>query len=176
MWAALIFIAANIVPLVFDAGIYGHFVEVHRSGDYLKPLELPVPTLRNVLRKFFGLEGWFFDFLPSAMGAVWLLWYWYRHKIDWQWAKQLPLVLLVSVTTSVYTWTFDHMIFIPAIIQVYGWFEHKSSIFVVTFLVFNAFYLQMRYIVPVDFWYFWMAPSFLAGYCLLRGKHLSRAI
>ena len=175
LWAMLILITASAIPLFFDPGIYGHFVEVHRSGDYLKPLDLPVPTLRNVLKEFFGLKGWFFDYLSSALGAVWLLWYWHKHRNNWQWSEQLPLILLVSVTTSVYGWTFDQTILLPAIIQVYGWYEHKTSMVVIAFLVFNALYLQMRYIVPVDFWYFWMAPSFLAGYCMVRRKHAAQA-
>ena len=173
-WAALIFITASALPLLFDPGIYGHFVNLYRSGDYLKPLDLAAPTLRNVLQEFFGLEGWFFDYLPSALGAVWLVWHWHKHRNNWHWVEQLPLLLLVSITTSVYAWTFDQTIFIPAIVQVYGWYEHKTSIVVIAFLVFNALYLQMRYLVPLDFWYFWMAPSFLAGYCLLRRKHTAQ--
>lgn len=175
-WVVAILIIASVIPLFFDEAIYGHFLDVHRSGNYLKPLELPVPTLRNVFKEFFGLKGWFFDYLPSALGAVWLLWHWRNHRDHWQWSEQLPLVLLVSVGTSVYGWTFDQTILIPAIIQVYGWFEDKTSMVVIPWLVFNALYLQMRYIVPLDFWYFWMVPLFILGYGMLRCKHGVRAI
>lgn len=169
-WAGLILTVASVLPLFFDEEIYRHYLAVFRSGDYLKPLELPGPTLRNVLKEFFGLTGWFFDYLPSAMGALWMVWHWCRHREDWQWEAQLPLILLVSLTTSVYGWTFDQTILIPALIQVYGWYEHKAPMLLAAFVAFNAVYLGLRHIEPLDFYYFWMAPAMLMGYCLARRK------
>jgi hypothetical protein len=48
---------------------------------------------RGWCRRFFGV-GWF-------------LLYWRRYQSNWVWAEQLPLIILVSVTTGSFAWSFD---------------------------------------------------------------------
>ena len=167
----IIGLIASALPLLFDPQIYSHYIEVHRSGDYLKPFDLPVPSLRNVLIAVFQLEGSLLAHLPTAVGAVWLLIYWRRHRDRWIWKERLPLLLLVSIVTSPYSWTFDQIVLLPAIIQSYVWLRGRVAGVMLGYLSFNAIYLAVRYIVPVDFWYFWMAPLFLAAYLWIRKRY-----
>lgn len=168
---ASIIAIASLFPLLFDDQIYSHYIDVHRSGDYLKPLDLPAPSLRNVLIIFFGAEGSVFEYLPTLAGCAWLIFYWrhYRHK--WIWKEQLPLLLLVSIATSPYSWTFDHIILLPAIIQSYLWLRsYGPSVVMLAYLGCNSIFLSARYIVLIDFWYFWMAPLFLGAYLFMQKR------
>lgn len=165
--SGLIVVIAGIFPLFFDTEIYSHYVAVYQSTGYLKPFDLPVPSLRNVLIRFFEIDGILVEHLPTAAGATWVLIYWRRYREGWIWAEHLPLLLLVSILTSPYSWTYDQIVLLPAIVQAYTWTRGRVSGVLIGYLVFNAIYLGARYIVPVDFWYFWMAPLYLAIYLWL---------
>jgi hypothetical protein len=166
----IVFVAIAL-PLLFDPKIYSHYIAVYQSGDYLKPFDLPVPSLRNVLIRLFKLDGSFVAHLPTAAGFLWFLFYWRRHRDRWIWKERLPLLLLVSIVTSPYSWTYDHIVLLPAIIQSYTWLRGRVGGVMFGYLGFNAIYLAARYIVPVDFWYFWMAPLFLAAYLWVRKRY-----
>jgi hypothetical protein len=169
------FIAA-LLPVLFDPEIYSQYIKVYQSNDYLKPFDLPVPSLRNVLRFLFNIQGSYIEYSPTALGAVWLVYYWFRHHDKWTWSEHLPFVLLVSVTTSPYTWTFDQIVLLPAIIRVFSLIGDKQRAAMVIYGMFNAVYLGCRYLVPVDFWYFWMAPTFLVGYLVWQRQLANSAV
>ena len=174
--AGIIGAIACLFPVFFDPDIYAHYIAVYQSGDYLKPLDLPVPSLRNVLIRLFKIDGSLIEHLPTAAGAIWSLIYWRRHRSHWVWKDHLPLLLLVSIVTSPYSWTYDHIVLLPAIIQAYTWLRGRVGGVMMGYLSFNGAYLAARYIVPVDFWYFWMAPLFLSVYLWLGKNHRSQTI
>lgn len=163
----MIVVIAGIFPLFFDTEIYSHYVAVYQATGYLKPFDLPVPSLRNVLIRFFEIDGILVEHLPTAAGATWVLIYWRRYRERWIWAEHLPLLLLVSILTSPYSWTYDQIVLLPAIVKAYTWTRGRVRGVMIGYLAFNAIYLGARYIVPVDFWYFWMAPLYLAIYLWL---------
>ena len=82
----------------------------------------PVSTLGTVLRMLsIGLSGrdrYWLQFLPSAVGAVWLTLYWRRHRPTWGWGKQLPVVLLACLTTASWAWVYDETVLLVAVIQI----------------------------------------------------------
>ncbi|MGH7854376.1 MAG: glycosyltransferase family 87 protein [Candidatus Binatia bacterium] len=167
----LIGFTVGFIPFLFDSGIYSNYIGVYQSADYLKPLDLPVPSLRNVVKVLFKFDGFLIEHLPTVAGAGWVLIYWRRNRQGWVWTEHLPLILLVSIVTSPYSWTYDHMVLLPAIIQTYSWLRDRVSGVMIVYLAFNAAYLTARYIVPLDFWYFWMAPLFLSVYLWLGKEY-----
>jgi hypothetical protein len=169
-------LTAGLLPLLFDSAIYSNYIRVYQSADYLKPLDLPVPSLRNVVKVLFNLDGFLIEHLPTAAGAVWILIYWRRHRLEWVWTEHLPLILLVSIVTSPYSWTYDHIVLLPAVIQTYSWLRDRATSVMTVYLTFNAIYLTARYFVPLDFWYFWMAPLFLSVYLLFGKGHRNQTL
>jgi hypothetical protein len=77
------------------------------------------PTLGTVLRLVFGEELFRLQFVPLAAGLVWFAWHYRRKAAAWDWAEQLPLLMLVSFVTAPYgAWPFDMVLLLPAALAV----------------------------------------------------------
>jgi hypothetical protein len=105
----------------------------------------------GALRSVFGLQHLWLQFLPSAIGAAWFLFYWARHKHHWDWQEHLPLLLIVSVCTSPYCWYHDFILILPALIAVTVRGAYRSSRILGGYLI-----LQALIIVAVQWSVAWM--------------------
>jgi hypothetical protein len=103
--AAIAGLVAAAMPLFFNPSVYQQYLELFRPTDLPLPLDLPAPTLRNAAKLLLQLDVGAWQTLPSFLAMVWVLFYWWRYRTDWQWSERLPLILIVSLTTSAYTWT-----------------------------------------------------------------------
>jgi hypothetical protein len=166
-------LAAAALPLYFNPSVYHQYVELFRPADLQLPLDLPAPTLRNAANLLLQLDLGVWQMLPSLLAAVWILFYWWRHRTDWQWSERLPLVLLVSLATSAYTWTFDQVVFLPALIQGASWLVRQRlpwyrSIAALLYIAIDFVHLVLRFFVAEELWYFWLAPALLIAYLVYR--------
>jgi len=74
------------------------------------------PTPGMLLRLAFGERHFWLLFVPQVVGTAWALWYYARHRRDWDWLVRGPLVVLVSCFTSPYGWMYDQvLLLIPAV-------------------------------------------------------------
>ena len=107
--------------------------------------------------------------LPVGLGCVWALYYFVRHRREWSWLEYGPLLILVSVLVSPYTWLMDQVIVMPALLQAV--YRTRAR------LLFGALGLASALIeiaalrgLPLlhsDF-YLWTAPGWLVWYLLAR--------
>ncbi len=180
--AALVGFAAAALPLMFNSSVYDQFIELYRVAPVKLPLDLPSPTWRNVAKLLLQLDIGSWQMLPSLVGVVWAFFYWQRHRADWEWSDRLPLVLMVSVVTSAYTWTFDQVVFLPALIQGASWLVRQRlpwyrSIAALLYIFINLAHVILRFFVAEELWYFWLAPALLIAYLVYRweaaGKRLT---
>ena len=116
----------------------------------------------------------------GVAGVLWLVYYWQRHKHSWNWTERLPILLLVSVATSAYAWTFDQVVLLPALMQSAGWLVRRPLTrylggLIIVYVGINAVNLAGKIFVLNDFWYFWMAPLFSLTYLPLRERVLTSA-
>lgn len=72
----------------------------------------------GALRKIFGMQHAWLQFLPLVCGLVWFVFYWRKHGAEWQWRERLPLLALVSVATAPYCWYHDYLLILPALVPV----------------------------------------------------------
>jgi hypothetical protein len=72
----------------------------------------------GVLREVFGMQHTWLQFLPTVVSIAWFLWYWTRHRSDWDWSRQIPLLVLVSVCASPNTWFHDFILVLPAVMAI----------------------------------------------------------
>lgn len=168
---AVVGLVAAAIPLVFNPAVYHQYVDLFGPTELRLPLDLPAPTLRNVLKFLLQIEIGAAQHLLFVLAASWAVYYWWRHRVDWQWSKRVPLVLLVSLTTSAYTWTFDQVVFVPAIIQVATWLTRQhlpwyKSIAALLFVAINLTHAGLRVSVAEELWYFWLAPVLLVAYLI----------
>jgi hypothetical protein len=78
----------------------------------------------------------------------------------------MPLVVIVSVTTSFFAWTYDQVVFLPAIIEaairIREWpIPWYASWAVRVYILINGGHMFQRFFIADELWYFWLAPSFL---------------
>jgi hypothetical protein len=169
------------VPLYFDRDIYSHYFALYRLEGILQPFDQATPTLRNIFPLMLGNSDQWLQSLPTAIGIAWVIYYWQRHKAHWQWSEELPLVLLVSVTTSFFAWTYDYVVLIPALIEVTAWIRRSRlpwyrSWAALCYLAINGVHAVMRFWFAEEFGFMWLAPALLLSYVVYRyEKHRQSA-
>ena len=165
-------IAAGL-PLLLQRDVYWQYFELLKSGAVIRPLKWATPSLGTAIAEFLAIPDAWIRWLPSVGGAVWFLWYWSRQAETWDWLTELPLLLLVSVATTSFGWTFDHVVLVPAVIQAAVWTSHSAdwgrrAILIGGHISLGVILLISKVFVHNDFWYFWVAPTYLLFYLYVR--------
>jgi hypothetical protein len=166
---ALVSVAAIIFPMLIRPGIYSDYVALYGAAEVLKPLDWPAPTLRNVIRIFLGVEQPLLQFAPTVLAVVWAVHHWYQQKQAWRWAEQLPLLLIVSVLSSFFVWTYDQVVVLPAMVQAAVWISRRPTLWhrfwtARFYVAINVCHLLLRFWLAEELWYFWLAPALFANY------------
>jgi hypothetical protein len=173
-WAAGLLVAGA-VPMILDGFVYFHYAQLIDSGRVIRPFDWATPSLGSALGELLAIPGNWIRWLPSVGGAIWLLWFWRRHSKAWDWISRLPIILVVSVATSSFVWTFDDIVLLPALVQCAVWLTeqrtgHVKGLIIAIYASLNAGILLSKFFVPNDLWYFWVGPIFLLGYFLVQSK------
>lgn len=166
-------IVVAFIPLLWNTEIYSQYLQLLRSGDALRPLDWATPSLGTTMAELLAIRAAWIRWLPSVAGGLWFLWYWSRHAANWDWVSELPLVLLVSIVTASFAWTFDHVVLVPAVVQCAMWVSKSKSrrwrwLVVSIHVLLTGVLLVSKIFVLNDFWYFWLAPTFLLFYLYVR--------
>ena len=107
--------AAAAFPLLFDAHIWRDYLAAiraeHIAGQYLANL--------SFLLRFRapGHPVWV-QTVPSMLGLVFCARYYWRRREIWYWREDGAALLLISVMASPYSWPFDQLLMVPAILHV----------------------------------------------------------
>jgi hypothetical protein len=169
LWAcAATGLVALLVPFLIDPNIISQYLNLYS----VSPLyEFELPLFSFVLRLIFGLDIHWLQYLPTLLGVIWLVFYWYRHNNHWEWLKYLPLVIMVSFVTASYGWSFDQIVFIPVLMQSAIWISkniQKRWPFVIGYFIIYIFMIKgMLPAVVVPFWDIWQPIALLTLYLVL---------
>ena len=170
---AITVLLLTLIAMVFNPHIiqqYFVMLQTYRISEWANP------TIGAYLRFFwFGTDKFWLQILPSLFGGLWFLFYWYTHNKTWNWVYELPVLLLVSQITSPYTWTYDQVILIPAVIQAVIWIatdwkRWSTLILVIIFLGLNILDLILHMRLS-DFWFIWLAPALLIWFLMTRWQY-----
>jgi hypothetical protein len=174
-------VVATLVPLAFNPQVLHQYADAMANRP---PQQWVSPTLGTVLRLWLGEDLFRLQFVPVAVGLVWFAWYWRRNAARWDWAEQLPLLLLVSFVTAPYgAWPFDMVLLLPAVVWLVairaGSVSDGSDVptvahasgsdrrFVLAALVaINVGCLVLNVCRVTSFWFIWVSPAVLAVYAL----------
>lgn len=115
------------------------FLNPHVFEQY-RLLFQETPVLDRVYPNLGGILAWisgsqWVPYLPLLAGCAWSVHHWITMRRVWSWKEQLPIVLLVSLVTSYYSYIYDEVIILPALLQVAAAGTNKT--FIVPFLVVN---------------------------------------
>lgn len=106
-------LASNGVAMWLDPHVWQHYSEMMRT----QRLDLVnISCLSIALRQAVSPHAPWIQWLPVCAGSIWAVYFFTRHKDDWNWLEHGSLVLLVSLVVAPYTWMMDQPIAIPAVL------------------------------------------------------------
>lgn len=136
-------------------------------GETMKTLRIDrvnIPCVSMVLRDL-AHGATFAQYMPAAIGSVWALAYFWRHRDDWDWWEHGSPLLLVSLLVPPYTWPVDQCVAIPALM--YGLSVCRSRTLIAVLAVLSAIIELGPYLdrdLLHSYVYLWTAPAWLAWY------------
>jgi len=121
-WGALLGLAAALavlmaVVLCFSPRCVEHYLQAMREP----PLYWRTPTLGGVLRVLVGWEHRWLQFLPSAVLSLVTLFCLTQRAAKFEWRRAIGPILLISVPTAAYGWSFDQIVLLIPYIQAIAW-------------------------------------------------------
>jgi len=163
-------LTATVISLVFVPHAFQHYF--YSIQDY--PLQSWTTfTPGTLLRETFGLDKTWFDYIFSVFGVGWLLWYWRRHKHDWRWEETLPMLVMASAATAIFSWDADYLVVLPAIFSIAIRFKAlspESQAQRVKFFIllgwYFAFILIYYFPAPHEKFYIFNIAAYRWGECL----------
>jgi len=166
------FIAATI-PLLFSPSVYTDYIQLNRTAKLPTPFDWQTPTMGQAARVFFAPEAVWLQFVPSLIGVFWLLFHWHKSKNEWEWSAQLPILIVASLATTSFAWSFDYIVLLPAIIQAASWLSGRQELscktpVIIVYVIIMALYMLVFFLSPNDFWRFWLGPAFVIAYLIFH--------
>jgi Glycosyltransferase family 87 len=76
-----------------------------------------IPCLSDVLRLWISPDRLWIQYVPAALACVWALWYYWARRAEWDWRTHGGLMMLVSLIAAPYSWLFDQVLVLPALLQ-----------------------------------------------------------
>jgi len=167
---AMVLLAAMGVVLIVNPALLDQY---RFAVTHYPPQQWATATLGAGLRMLFGIELFWLQFVPSALGGLWFLLYWRRYREGWDWKKQLPLIALVSAMTSAYGWTYDYSIVLLAVLPVVVTLSGDNhQPYVISKIVLLSAYIVVDVVdlfsTMDQVWFWWMTPFFFGWYLLAQ--------
>jgi hypothetical protein len=164
-------LSATVLSWAINPGLIRQYLYAMGEPDFIN---WATPTLGTVLRILFGPDKIWLQFMPPLVGFIWFLGYWPTHRRNWDWAKEMPLLLLVSLVSTAFGWGFDQVVLLVAVIQVCVWMFYRGrnkdrAWTILSYLGINA--LAAFFPFKNEFWFVWMAPCFLIWYMILYKQY-----
>jgi hypothetical protein len=108
---SLALLASSLIVELINPHIFAQFVNrtnlvVHESESY--------PDLGGMLYLLSGVHA--LALIPQIAGLIWLVFYWKEHRHNWNWWEQGPIVILCSVVCSYYSYPYDEILALPALL------------------------------------------------------------
>jgi len=156
------FAVATLVAVLFRHSILADYVAQFHAARVLKN---PSPNLGTLLRAWISPDSGWLQFVPTALGIAWFAWY--LRRVRWEWSDRMPLLLTVSVATTSYGWVFDHVILLPAVVQVAsraGWNDARARVVTFVYAIVNVAVALSIALRATGTAYAWVAPAWLAIY------------
>jgi hypothetical protein len=158
--------SASAIAVLINHQIFQQFRErslmvVHETESY--------PNLGGILYSTFGLH--WLALIPQALGVLWVIYYWTRNKAAWNWQYHGMVVLLISVTSSYYSYPYDQILCMPALVVAFA--KGNQRAFLLGFVITDFGFLAYLSNVAGHFGYgymflWWTALGWLATFMLAQ--------
>lgn len=141
------------------------------AATHYPPSSYASAALGTVLRSLLGENKFWLQFVAPLIGSAWLLVYWWGRRTTWNWAEQISIVLLVSIATTAYGWTFDQSVLLIPMILVGVWCSQggwsiRVALLYLPYLVINLLMLILKVYQNA---YWWLGLGFFLWYLWAQG-------
>jgi len=167
MFASTI-VTSSFIAVLFDHSIFAEYAHLVTREGVLHEL---TPTVGGVLR--LSLRTYVLQLLPAMIALGWFLFYaWGKiRQSQWRWSEETPLLLVVSLLTTPYSWLFDQVLLIPCIflgISRLATVRHRRVTRTITglYLGANVLVLVLILLHRSGFWYTWTIPVWFTLFTL----------
>jgi hypothetical protein len=159
------------VALAFDPAILGQY---WHTATTTPPAQYRSPTLGTFLRMAVGDGAFRLQFVSLVPGLIWFVPHLLRHRRNWDWDAQLPLLLLVSFLTAPYgAWPFDLVVLLVPVLRLAVQIVRNGPrrLAVGIYVAINTLAgLQLAHGGGAEYlWFFWLTPALLLAYLALGG-------
>ena len=170
--AVLVGMLALLAALAVNPGVLGDYL--YHLRHYPFPANWDTATMATILRLLSGGDKLWLTFVPPILGVIWFFFYWRKHRADWTWDEQMPVLLLAAVISAPYAWMHDEIVLLVAVLQAAAWLVcqdriRATTIAIAAYLVLNGIALgllpTLRY---KQAWYVWLPLAFLIEYIAVR--------
>ena len=166
---AIVWLSATILLHLVNPQLWRQYINAALAYPYD---QWATPTIGSYLRYYWwGLDNFWIQYLPACFALTWTIVHVIKHRHHWVWHEQLPALLLVSLLSSPYAWTYDQVLILPAIIIAAFWLSRASTRFTIvawlTYLVINLANVLLHTRLD-DFWFLWLAPAYTFWYLAVK--------
>lgn len=165
--AALALGVSLAVASILDPLVWVHYGQMLLADHVDKSSN---PWLSIMLRLSIDPNARWLQYLPAALGCVWALAYYRKHRAAWDWMAHGSLLALVSLAVAPYAWITDQAILIPAVLHA-AYVSRSQTILGVLALASAVIELGvLKGAQPFHSAFFiWTAPAWLVWYlCAVR--------
>lgn len=164
----------GLIPLLWKPDVWTQYREAtaaQSAGTHNTPNEWMHPTLGYWLRTLHPDRPFALMFLPLAIALPAVAAYWWVRRKEWNWATELPRLVLVSLLTAPYgAWGFDLVLLLVPVVQAAVWVANDRRRYV--WLKFGGAFAAINLIVLFTLRFEnsmanpWLTPVVTAGYLL----------
>jgi hypothetical protein len=150
------------IALILDRQVFVHYGQMMSK---MRIDRLPIPCLSIILGHRLSPSSTWLQFLPAALGSLWALSYFRRHRDHWDWVQHGSALMLVSLLVAPYSWPVDQVILMPALLGVIYRTRSRSlvAIFALSSALVGVWSLRGDVSLYSAF-YLWFPPAWLAWY------------
>jgi hypothetical protein len=158
--------ASVAITFCIDPAAWGQYLHMlHTSGIERDP----IPCISFLLRYWISLPTVWLQYVLPVCGCAWALKYFWSRRFIWDWTKHGSLLILVSILAAPYSWLYDQVLAIPALME--GAYRSRSRNMVIA-LAFASALVEVALVgtywraYAVYLWTLWTAPAWLVWYLL----------
>jgi hypothetical protein len=129
-----------------------------------------IPCVSTMLRLAIDPRAVWLQGLPAALGCVWALAYFRRHR-RWDWIEHGSFLMLVSVAVAPYSWFMDQAVLLPALLHALYRNRSRGLVALLALLSAGIELANLRGVrLTNPVLYPWTAPVWLAWYLLANRR------
>jgi hypothetical protein len=138
-----------------------------------------IPCLSFLLRAWISPGSNWIQYVPSAFGCVWAIWYFWGRRRTWDWVEHSSRLILVSTLVAPYYWLFDQVVVMPALLQGAYAARSRDLLLALAFasaLIEGALFAGGAKPSAVYLWTLWTTPFWLIWYLVATAKKTQAAV